>query len=352
MGRTGAVPTIKDVALAAGVSVGTVSRYLNGGNARPQNAERIEDAVASLGYRPNALGRYLVTGRSRSVGVLVPNAANVFAATILSGLQLAFEKQGYTALFMDYRQSSGLLERKVDVLLSRSVDGLVVLTSEMRTDEYEFLADVGVPLVVLDNPLEAAGVESVIVDNRTAARELVGSMLDAGHERVGIICMSRSTYVGEQRYLGWADALEERGLSVHAEDVCEVAASKREGRDAMDVLLARGQVTGVYASNYYLTLGVLRALAERGLSAGVDVGFASFDDFDFGDVLLPPLSTVAQPTGAMARMAADLLVQQMAGPSASGGTHVLRSEVSVTPSVAGGLGGAVTSFADLASAYI
>lgn len=341
MARRETAPTIKDVARMAGVSVGTVSRYLNGGHARSQNAERIDAAVSVLGYRPNVLGRYLVTGSPRTVGVLVPRAANVFAATILSGLQLAFEEAGYAVVVIDYQGSPELLRKRIwGQLLSGRVDGLVVLTSELARGEYAFLADVDIPLVVIDNPLDAPGVDSVVVDNRSASRRLVGAMLDAGHERAGLVGMRSNTHVGRERRLGWEDAYRERGLAVPESLALEAEATKDAGSAMASRLVSRGNVTTIFAANYYLALGSLCTLARLGLRVGVDIGFATFDDYGFGDVFVPALSTVRQPTAEIARTAADLLVRRIKGaddrPSQ---VSLVQAEVRVTDSVRGGLWG-------------
>lgn len=330
-------PTIKDVARKAGVSVGTVSRYLNGGHARPYNAERIESAIAILGYRPNALGRYLVTGRTQSVGVLVPDAGNVFSALVASELQDSFEALGYTALFVDYRHSREMLERKVNFLQSRQVDGLVVLLSEMQQDDYQVLSKVDVPLVAIDNPFEARGVDSVVVNNRQTSAALVGAMLDAGHRRVGVVCLPRNTYVGAQRYLGWLDAHRARGIEPSPDDVLEAPATKAGGRRAMRTLLERGHITGVYTCNYYLTLGALKELGTSGLTPGRDIGFATFDDFDFGEAVFPPIARAQQPTAEIGQKVVELLSRRIEGYDGPGAIHVLDSSLQLTRSLSGGL---------------
>lgn len=343
MSKKETAPTIKDVARAAGVSVGTVSRYLNGGRARERNARRIDEAVSSLGYRPNVLGRSLVTGSPHAVGVLVPRAANIFAATILSGLQLALEDTGYAVVVIDYQASPELLrERIFGQLLSGRVDGLVVLTSELAQEDFAFLADVDIPLVVIDNPLDAPRVDSVVVDNRGATARLVGAMLDEGHRHVGLVGMRRNTYVGRERWLGWEDAYLSRGLEVPTALAVEADATKEAGIAAAARLVSGGRVTSLFAANYYLALGSLCALARLGLRAGADIGFASFDDYGFCDVFVPTLSTARQPSVEISRMAASLLARRLGGEGDEPGrVAMVEADVSVTESVAGGLWGDV-----------
>lgn len=340
--------TIKDVAKHAGVSVGTVSRFLNGAGVRRNNVERIERAIVELGYRPNMLGRSLVTGRSNSVGVLVANAGNVFAATVMAGLQPAFEGRGLTTLFVDYGHDVALLREKVDFLLTRSVDGLVVFLSELgrREDELGWLAELGVPVVVVDNPLMRAvenddevvvvdgRVDSVVVDNRGGVAEVVGAMLDAGHEHVGVLGLSTDTYVGSERLAGWREACEAHGFVAPECDARCGAATKEAGRVATVELLDAGGVTAIFACNYYLTLGALKAMGERGLRPGVDMGLAGFDDFDFSDVVVPPLTIVGQPTEDIVRVVSDLLVRRMGGDLEGRGLHVLPTTIRVTDSIA------------------
>lgn len=328
---------IREVAERAGVSVGTVSRYLNGVKIRGENADAIARAVEALDYHPNLIGRALTTRRTYAIGVLVASAANVFVSSSIGNLETAFERQGYSSLFIDFHGDIDVMKEKVQFLKRRFVDGLIIFLSEIDAEHLEFLEAVNIPVVVVDNPVESGMIDSIVVNNATSAEAMVGAMLDAGHRRIGVIAPSQETYVGRHRLKGWADAFERRGLVARQEDIRLCAPSKEEGFRAAASLLESGEVTALFSCNYYLALGSLKAMNERGLRPGVDVGFASFDDFDFSDVMHPPLSVIRQPMNEIIDMAADLMCSRLNGETDGVGIRTLSCTVHVTDSIRGGL---------------
>lgn len=328
---------IREVAERAGVSVGTVSRYLNGVKIRGENADAIARAVEALDYHPNLIGRALTTRRTYAIGVLVASAANVFVSSSIGNLETAFERQGYSSLFIDFHGDIDVMKEKVQFLKRRFVDGLIIFLSEIDAEHLEFLEAVNIPVVVVDNPVESGMIDSIVVNNATSAEAMVGAMLDAGHRRIGVIAPSQETYVGRRRLKGWTDAFERRGLVARPEDIRLCAPSKEEGFRAAASLLESGEVTALFSCNYYLALGSLKAMNERGLRPGVDVGFASFDDFDFSDVMHPPLSVIRQPMNEIIDMAADLMCSRLNGETDGVGIRTLSCTVHVTDSIRGGL---------------
>lgn len=328
---------IREVAERAGVSVGTVSRYLNGVRIRGENADAVARAVEALDYHPNLIGRALTTRRTYAIGVLVASAANVFVSSSIGNLETAFERQGYSSLFIDFHGDIDVMKEKVQFLKRRFVDGLVIFLSEIDAEHLEFLETVNIPVIVVDNPVESGALDSIVVNNATSAEAMVGAMIDAGHRRVGVIAPSQETYVGRRRLKGWSDAFERRSLVPRAEDVRLCPPSKEEGFRAAKSLLESGDVTALFSCNYYLALGSLKAMNECGLRPGIDMGFASFDDFDFSDVTYPPLSVVRQPMNEIIDMVADLMCSRLEGNEEGVGIRTLSCTVNITDSIRGGL---------------
>ena len=328
---------IREVAKRSGVSVGTVSRYLNGVKIRDDNAEAIARAIEALDYHPNLIGRALTTQRTYAIGVLVASAANVFVSSSIGKLETAFEKQGYSSLFIDFHGDVDVLKEKVEFLKRRFVDGLVIFLSEVDAEHLEFLETVNIPVIVVDNPVESGMVDSIVVNNATSARKMVGAMIDAGHKRVGVIAPSQETYVGRRRLKGWTEAFESRGLPARSQDVRLCAPSKDEGFAAACSLIDQGEVTALFSCNYYLALGALKAISRRGLHPGMDIGFASFDDFDFSDVMYPSLSVIRQPMGEIIDVVASRMCSRLNGDVDEVGIQTLSCSVNITDSIRGGL---------------
>lgn len=328
--------TIRDVAGEAGVSVATVSRYLNGAQLREDNRQRIERAISELGYQPNILGRAFATAHSYTVGILIGSATSPFAGSLMGLIEHELERLGYAALFVEYQGDPDLLVEKVDFLVSRRVDGLVVVLSELPGSSAEFLRHVDVPVVLIDNPLVGPSADSIVVDNCEAVRQAVGAMLDAGHERVGLVAMSDVSHVGAERTRGWKSAYEARGMRADERLIRRCESVKDIAASAAGELIDEG-VTALFACNHFLELGALKAMLRRQISPGVDLGFAGFDELEFADVFDPIPACVVQPICAIASLTASLLLGRIGHGFAPDGIHRVSCEVRLTESIYGGL---------------
>lgn len=328
--------TIRDVARRADVSVATVSRYLNGAQLREDNRVRIAEAIEELGYQPNIIGRAFATAHSYTVGILISSATNPFAASLMGLVEHELERLGYAAVFVEYQGDADFLREKVEFLQMHQADGLIVVLSELAPASVEFLREVAVPLVLIDNPLVGSSADSIVVDNCDAVRKAVGAMLDAGHERVGLVSMQQISHVGIERARGWRLAHEDRGLPVPEELVRFCDSVKEAAAQATCELLSAG-ATAVFACNHYLELGALKCMLGRGLRPGVDVGFAGFDELEFADIFDPIPTSVIQPVVGIASLAASLLVGRIGRGFAPDGIHRLACEVRLTESALGGL---------------
>lgn len=329
--------TIREVAKRAGVSIGTVSRYLNGVKVRQDNAEAIARAVTDLDFQPSFFGRALTKQRGFSIGVLVENAGNVFVSSSIGGLESGFEHEGYSSYFVDFQGDLNLLRKKVEFLQERMVDGFVVFLFEADVQKLGYLKDLDIPIVFVNSPLEDVGADSIVVDNARSTSKVVGAMLDAGHERVGLIAFSPDSYAGAARAKGWREAYVSRGLAVRDAYARACAPTKQGGYEAARSLLDAGEVTALFASNYYTALGALKAMNERGLRPGIDIGFASFDDYDASDIIYPPLTVVRQPEEAISREIVTCMCERIGRGTAPQGIHMLPCEVHLTDSIRGGL---------------
>lgn len=326
---------IREIARRSGVSVGTVSRYLNGIKVRDANAEAIARVIEELDYRPNILGRALTKKRSYTIGVLMSNAGNVFVGSSIGRLEAELERVGYSALFIDFHGDIDVLMQKIEFLRSRLVEGIVIFSSEIESACLEEMPPFDIPVIVVDNPMPTAAIDSIVVDNAESTKEVVSAMLEAGHRRVGVIAPSQETYVGRERLGGWKAALTGHGVEVRSRDIQIADSTKAGGYEAACSLLEQGEVTALFACNYYMALGALKAVNERGMRPGIEIGFASFDDYDFSDVLFPPLTVIRQPMEQIVDVVIDTMRQRLRGGRADYGTHVLRCEIVLTDSIRG-----------------
>lgn len=293
--------TIQEVAKLAGTSVGSVSHFINGKQLRPQTAARIQSAIDKLGYRANIFGKALRGQSSFSVGILVSNFDNIFSSSISFKISTRLEKIGYATLLMDYRGDHHILKDKINFLLSRQVDAIIIIMSEHYWVGSSWLETIKIPVIIIDNPISPQRFPNVVVDNEHSVSSVICKMFSLGHERIGMIVPPDDTYVGKTRRNGWYDAYAINVKSPNERDLIVCQYEVDSGYHAMTTLLDRKEVTAVFASNYYLALGALKAIFERHLILGKDIGFASFDDFGFSNIISPPVTVVQQPIEQMSK---------------------------------------------------
>lgn len=308
--------TIKDVARYCGLSTATVSKYINGIHVRADNQARIEEAIAALGFRVNAIARGLKTNRTMTVGVLVPYVNRQFFSDIFRYLEETLHVHGYSAILCSYSEDPALEVEKLRALLGKGVDGLVVIPRELTGERLRQLGVGDLPVVAIDRPMEGARVDSVLVDNREIARQAMGLLLDAGHRRVGVLSGPQDLYSTQQRVLGIRDALREH--DAREEDVAWLMGdSSLETAYALaaELLDRRPRPTAILCINYENTRTALwEILNGHNLAVPEDVSFVGFDLLELAQLLRPRITMVEQPLEEIGRTAARLLLERMAAP--------------------------------------
>lgn len=299
-------PTIHDVARAANVSPSTVSRAL-AGSARvaPATRERIARIAADLGYEPNRAAQQLVTGRARSVGLVVPDLENPFYAAVAKGITRALRREHLTAVVTDTEEDA---DREAEVLAElASVVDRVVLASP-RAEESRLREWAGRLDIVLINR-RLPGLASVTADNSDGIAQALRHLRALGHRRIG--------YAGGP-LTSWSDAARREALAeadgVSVVDLGHHRPGAAGGIAAADQALAEG-VSAVLAFNDQLALGILGRLADRGVAVPAGMSVVGFDDVPVAALLAPPLTTVAVPAAQMGQIAVGLLMESEPGHS-------------------------------------
>ena len=309
--------TIKDVARATGLSIATISKYLNGGNVLPVNRERIEEAVRELGFRVNTIARGLKTSRTMTVGVLIPDLMNPFCTTLVSNVESILGRYGYSVMLCDYGRDPQREAEKVRFLLGKRVDGILAIPQRGWVLDGQQGEDRGVPVVFVDRAIEGIACDTVLVENRDASYRAVDSLLRRGHRRVGIIAGPLDIYTARERLAGYCAAHENLGLPVDETLVKRGDYEMESGYLLMNELLDMpDRPTAVHVTNYHMTLGAVMALNERNVRLPEDLSFIGFDNLNLARVVKPTLSIVVQPMEQLAQTAAAVLLKRMAGDRA------------------------------------
>jgi LacI family transcriptional regulator len=308
-------PTLKQVARSARVSIKTVSRVLNSGTyVSDLTRRRVRRAIDQLGYRPNALARGLVTGRSRSIGLVIADIVNPFFPPLVRGIEDVAAARGYNLILCDTDEDPVRERAVVSVLLERQVDGLILCASRMPRSELARLAHDARHVVLVNRVLSHPSVGAVVIDNVAGARLATAHLLGLGHRRVAYLAGPRLSSSHRKRLRGYRQALEARGAAFDPRLVAGGTVSMAAGREAMAGLLRlQDPPTAVFAFDDLMAIGALEELRARGHRVPEDVAVVGFDDIDLAAFVDPPLTTVAQPTAEMGRLAANQLVDLIEG---------------------------------------
>lgn len=302
--------TIREVAKEAGVSIGTVSRYLNGHQLKTVNMVNIQKAIDKLGFEENFIAKGLKNNRSHSVGVLVNSLTDVFATSIVSSLENYLEENNYSLLLCDYQNDYQRLERKLEFLRSRSVDGIVIFHLEKNLPILNRLRDEGVAIVAVDSPIKAFKSDTVLVDNYQASFNAVDKLYENGHENIGIISGSTDRYIGSERFRGYEDSMKTK--EIFSEDLLVMGDyTKEAGYRGALTLLENKDITAIYSTNYYMTLGLVQALFEKGKKIPEDISVIGFDHFELSDIIEPKLTVIEQPIKEMGLAVGKLVLERI-----------------------------------------
>jgi DNA-binding LacI/PurR family transcriptional regulator len=308
---------MSDVAARAGVSHQTVSRVINGSpNVAPHTRERVERAIAELGYRPNIAARALVTGSTRTIGLVTVKINQYGPAQTMLGLENAARAAGYSlSVSILDDATAGAMREAVDTFVSQRVDGIIALSTYDDAAEALRALDPPVPLVAV----QVGGGEdrpAVGVDQETGARLATRHLLELGHRTVHHVAGPADSQEARGRIDGWRSELLAAGAPVPG-DLLRGDWTPSSGHAAGRRLAARiragEDVTAIFLANDQMALGLLAALHEEGLAVPGDVSVVGFDDLPESPYFTPPLTTVRQDFAELGRRGVQLVLSRLRG---------------------------------------
>lgn len=305
--------TIVDIKEKTGLSLATISKYLNGGNVLPENRVKIEAAIKELNYEVNELARGLVTNRTRTVGLLVFSIESPFSGMILHHVGEALRRNGYGMLIVDSCDDEEVERKNVRYLINKKVDGIIALPVASKGDFLSPANNAHVPVVLMDRSLSDAQYDCVRIDNRKSTYYAMKELISRNHKKIAVIASERE-YTGRERFNGFMDSMRDAGLDVPADYQVRGTHSIATGYNGMKKLLSlKDRPTGVFMSNYEITLGGMLAMNESGFRSPDDISLLGFDDQLFFHVLQPQVYMVEQPMKAMGEKAVELLLKRIEG---------------------------------------
>lgn len=303
-----------DIADRLGLTKVSVSKALRDhGDISEETRELVKKTAAEMGYTPNLVARSLSNRRSHTLGVVVPKIAHTFFSSVIESVQEEATTRGYGIVLAVSNERADLERQHIERLLSMRVDGLLVSVSmeEPNLAIYERVRKMRVPLVFFDREIRGLGFGSVIVDDRSAARQVVEHGIRSGHRTIAHIAGTDAVSIGKDRREGYEDALRAHGLPVRDELVVAGGFDERFGYAAATDLLASGaEFDALFAVTHPVAIGVRAALTQAGRD---DVYLLSFGDDGLSAYAPIADAYLRQPTRVMGRHAVDLLLGQVEG---------------------------------------
>ncbi|MDK2800917.1 MAG: LacI family transcriptional regulator, repressor for deo operon, udp, cdd, tsx, nupC, and nupG [Clostridiales bacterium] len=305
------MPTIEEVAKAAGVSVATVSRVLNNGQVSPKTRILVENAIRELNYEPNMLGRNLRRSESRMILTMIPNISNPFYSVIVEGIEDAARKNGYNILLCNTEADVEREKIYLDLLKQKLADGIITMEPAIDID---VLKEVGkrYPVVQCCEYSEKINIPYIAIDNVTAAYKATKHLLTIGHKKIALINSDEKFMYARQRKEGYIKALQEFDIPVNEDWIVNAGLSFESGQRMMKYLLSlKDKPSAVFAVSDILAIGALKTIKDEGLKVPQDIGVVGFDNIQFANMMNPTLTTIEQPRYQMGVEAAEMLIKRI-----------------------------------------
>lgn len=300
-----------------------------------QNKEKIEDAIKVLNFRVNEVARALKTNKSKTIGILIPNLENIFFTSIVSNIENILIQHGYSAIICDYKEDYQLEKIKLEFLVNKLVDGIIVIPSGEESEDIKRVMENNISVVLIDRALKGVQCDVVLGDNINAAYNAVEQLITRGHKRVGVILGPKGMFTAEERLKGYTRVHEDYSMEIY-EELIQYGDYKIEGGYTLlnELLDLKEPPTGVFVTNYEMTLGAIMAINERNLEIPKDISLIGFDNLQLARVINPPLSIVVQPVKSIGETCAEVMLKRLNGDTSNFPTIFrLKTDIEIKESI-------------------
>ncbi len=308
--------TIREVAKEAGVSIATVSRVFNdSGPVNEDTREKILDVARRLRYTPHGGARSLITSKTNTLGVLLPDLYGEFFSEVIRGIDHAARQAGYHVLLSSSHNDVDEIEAAMQAMRGR-VDGIIVMYPGVNARLLETNLSDSMPVVLLNCGLKGDGYLSINIDNYGGAFKMVDHLIAAGHRHIAMIKGAENNFDAAERLRGYRTAMKAENA-----DAVELGGDFTEasGFSAAEILLQRDpQPTAIFAANDSMAIGALSAVRQCGLRVPEDIAIAGFDDIPMAGYINPPLTSVHVPINELGGRAIARLIEAVTGKDGNG----------------------------------
>lgn len=314
--------TIKDIARETGLSLSTISKYLNNKNIQEKNRVLIEAAIRRLDYRPNRVAQSLRAERTRTVAILLTDLGNYFWGDVIFSITHYFAQKNYTVIACSYNYDTDLEKEMAQYLVAKKVDGVILLPINKEDITYKFLQEANIPVVLLDqypSSMKEYPVDVVSSDNTGVGKKIADYLIAKGHRRIGILSPAEHFSTIRERVLGFQEGCSEfEGISLCSSEFVELNGEHSEimkkGKKCFREIMGHPDPpTAIFCTNYMIAMGVLLEAVEQNYSIPEDISIIGYDDDLLFRSMSPPITCVAQDLKTIGIKASEILLKRING---------------------------------------
>jgi LacI family repressor for deo operon, udp, cdd, tsx, nupC, and nupG len=327
---------IKDVAKLAGVSTGTVSKYLNNpGTLKDSTKKRVEEAIHVLQYKPSPLARSMRTGRTNNIAVIVPDITNPFFAELYNSIRLSALQKGFTSILYTTEDNQDTLKCYLLETSIRNVDGLILCFLE-ENETIESLAEAmqeKTSIVQLSWDINNTRFNSIVIDVYEGICKSTNHLIELGHKNIAYIGGPENDRISREKFKGYTYAMKTSGYYINPDFIFHLNYTLQSGYQAARKLTMLPQMpTALVAENDILAIGSIKYLVQRKINVPDDVAVIGFDNIPISAMYEPSLSTISLPFTQMGNEAINLMASKIEKPSIKNKQIVLKTNLVVRSS--------------------
>lgn len=305
--------TIKDVAKHAGVSIGTVSKVLNNKDyVSAELKQKVRDAIEQLNYQVNANARSLKSSKTNKIGVIVSDISNIYMMSLAKVIEDRIRSMNYHMITMSHNEDAATEREVLQLIMEQRVDALILVPTGANTDLIQTVINRNIPVIIVDRKVDGIVSDLIVDDNYYGSYLAISYLHSLGHRRIGVIYGTENISIGKERLEGARAAIDELGCN---KDKSYIVPGKFRADEAynatIELLLLPEPPTAIYCCNNTMTIGMLKAIQERGLRIPDDISVISFGDTAQWELFQPPLTLITQSLKRIGLEAAAILKNRL-----------------------------------------
>ena len=316
--------TMKDIARLAQVSTSTVSHVINGSRfVSDEIREKVMRIVVELNYTPSYIARSLKVKATKTIGLLVTATNNPFFSEVMAGVEQYCQKNQYNLIIATTGGDAKRLQQNLQTLIHKQVDGVLLMCGDSRF-QADMELEVSLPLVVMDWWFTELNADKILENSEYGGYLATKSMVDAGHQKIGIITGNLRKSVAKNRLQGYKKALSEANIVLNPDWIVESHFDFKGGIvGAQKLLSLSDRPTAIFCCSDTIAIGAYQAIQNQGLRIPQDISIMGYDDIELARYLFPSLSTISQPKAELGKLAVETLLQRIQEPNENYRTLVL-----------------------------